>query len=149
MKKSPASPATFTPGQASEVRDRDMIGGIVPVIRPSLELKQSLDDLCKTITARRGKQARIDWNAEGYDELPATQRRMLQNAIVQLVRNSLVHGIEAPAERERLGKDPCGCVRVTIRKGARQQPICRSSAATTARAWMPMPSATAQSTKAS
>ena len=57
---------------------------------------------------------RIGWKIEGYDTLPARHHRLLQNAIFQLTRNSLVHGIESPEDREKAGKDPCGSIDITI-----------------------------------
>ena len=39
---------------------------------------------------------------------------VVQNALVQLVRNAVAHGIEVPAEREALGKPPAGRITVNV-----------------------------------
>lgn len=50
---------------------------------------------------------------------------LVRDAIVQLVRNSVAHGLEPPAERERAGKPPEGRVRVEIeRRGSRIRVLC-------------------------
>jgi transcriptional regulator with XRE-family HTH domain len=81
---------------------------------PSSELKRSVADLAQTVMARSGKKARIEWNLSEFDELPLNHRHILRDGVFQLVRNSLIHGIESPAERERNGKDPFGLVSVTM-----------------------------------
>jgi two-component system, chemotaxis family, sensor kinase CheA len=44
----------------------------------------------------------------------------VQNALVQLVRNAVAHGIEPPVDRERVGKSPVGLVTVGVaRRGSR------------------------------
>jgi two-component system chemotaxis sensor kinase CheA len=51
---------------------------------------------------------------------------LLRDALVQLVKNAVAHGIEPSAERARLGKDPSGTVAVTlVRRGTRIQVTCR------------------------
>jgi two-component system, chemotaxis family, sensor kinase CheA len=49
----------------------------------------------------------------------------LRDPMIHLIRNAVAHGIESPAERERLGKAPLGCVRLTTsRHGDRIRIIC-------------------------
>jgi two-component system chemotaxis sensor kinase CheA len=51
---------------------------------------------------------------------------LLRDALVQLVKNAVAHGIEPSAERVRLGKDPAGTITVTlVRRGPRIQVSCR------------------------
>lgn len=86
-------------------------------VQPSAELVRSVEDLARTVAARCGKQVRIDWKLSGnFDVLPIRNRRLLQNALFQLVRNSIVHGIEPPDGRARAGKAPCGCISVKLSK---------------------------------
>lgn len=86
-----------------------------PVALPSQQLRATMDNLCATILPRLHKQARIEWVLEGFDTLAAPSQKALSNAAVQLVRNSLVHGLEMPAERTRLGKDPVGTIKLELR----------------------------------
>ena len=105
---------SFGSGDATKTQSREFISSIAPAANSVSELKQSVEDLCKTVATRRGKQVRIEWQLDAYDELPANHRRLLKNAIFQFVRNSIVHGIEFPEDRVRAGKDPCGCVNVAV-----------------------------------
>jgi HPt (histidine-containing phosphotransfer) domain-containing protein len=105
---------SFGAGEGRQVGDQDLTGGILAPVDPTTDLKQSVEDLVRTVAARRGKQARVEWQVDGFDGLPPGHRRMVQHAIFQLVRNSVVHGIELPDARVAAGKDPCGCIRVGI-----------------------------------
>lgn len=46
--------------------------------------------------------------------LPSPVEELLREAVPQLVRNAIAHGIESPAERLRLGKPADGLIRVEI-----------------------------------
>lgn len=80
------------------------------------ELQRSVEELAQTIQQRLGKKARIDWKIHDFDRLPEGHRRALHNAALQLVRNSLAHGIEMPEQRKAAGKDPCGCLTIELRR---------------------------------
>lgn len=81
---------------------------------PSTELMQAAEELCRTVADRSGKKARIEWQINGFDNLPATHHRVLRDATLQLVRNAVIHGIESPAVREGTGKNPCGRINIRI-----------------------------------
>ena len=49
-----------------------------------------------------------------FDELPTEHRRALRDAILQLVRNAVIHGIEPPSDRQSVAKDACGCITIKI-----------------------------------
>lgn len=122
---------SFGGGESTEGSDREGIG-IAPLLKPSVELKKTVEDLSKTIMSRRGKQVRLEWKVETYDDLPTKHRKVLQNAIFQLVRNSIVHGVELPEERQRVGKEPCGVISVTLMRipGEKKvQLVCRDDGA--------------------
>jgi signal transduction histidine kinase len=76
-------------------------------------LAQSLAQLVDRVAADRGKQARLE--ATGLGGVPGDYRRAVKDIAVQVVRNAVVHGIEAPDLRERCGKAPAGLVRVEFR----------------------------------
>jgi HPt (histidine-containing phosphotransfer) domain-containing protein len=67
-------------------------------------LVSSLNDLIFTIAVRNGKDVRLD--ATGFDtaKLEERRRRVVMDVLSQLVRNSVTHGIEAPADRLGRGK---------------------------------------------
>jgi two-component system chemotaxis sensor kinase CheA len=86
-------------------------------VQPSAELVRTVEDLCRTVAARTGKQVRMEWKLSGnFDGLPLRHRRLLQNALFQLVRNSIVHGIETPDGRAHAGKAPCGVISIKLTK---------------------------------
>ena len=56
-----------------------------------------------------GKEVRLEM--EGQDtELDRTIIEAIKDPLTHLVRNSIDHGIEAPAVRRDKGKEPCGCL---------------------------------------
>ena len=63
----------------------------------------------RDLAVRHDKIARLE--IEGEDaELDTTVIEQLRDPLAHMVRNAIAHGIESPAEREALGKDPCGCI---------------------------------------
>jgi two-component system chemotaxis sensor kinase CheA len=73
----------------------------------------TLAQLVDRVAQDRGKQARLD--ATGLASVPADYRRAVKDIAVQIVRNAVVHGIEAPDFRERAGKPAAGVVKVEFR----------------------------------
>jgi two-component system, chemotaxis family, sensor kinase CheA len=82
-------------------------------VRGASQLQQTLTQLVAHLAAGRGKQALLD--AEGLEQVPSVYRRALKDITVQIVRNALVHGIEAPEVRSQAGKPAAGTVRVEFR----------------------------------
>lgn len=78
-------------------------------------LTDALNRVAEQTAAKLGKSARVELT-EGFDSLPETMRRALREILPQLVRNAVVHGIESPDERARLGKAPTGTVRVHLQR---------------------------------
>ncbi len=70
---------------------------------PKKDLPAALEGFVVALADELGKPARFLWRANGL-ELPRAQAPAVRDALVQFVRNSLVHGIEAPEERQRRGK---------------------------------------------
>jgi chemotaxis protein histidine kinase CheA len=68
------------------------------------DLVAGLRHLAGALAAKLGKEVRID--ADGFDTrgLPADRRVVVKDVAIQLVRNSLAHGIELPEVREAAGK---------------------------------------------
>jgi HPt (histidine-containing phosphotransfer) domain-containing protein/PAS domain-containing protein len=67
-------------------------------------LVASVTELAQTLSKKYGKPVKID--ADGFDsrKLPAQQRLVVKDVLIQLTRNSLVHGIESRDERRAVGK---------------------------------------------
>lgn len=66
--------------------------------------QQGIEALCQRVSRRQGKNVVINWDQFDGAKIPAQQYDVLKSIVVQLVRNSIVHGIEGDAEREALGK---------------------------------------------
>ncbi len=68
------------------------------------DLVAGLRHLAGALAAKLGKEVRLD--ADGFDTrgLPADRRVVVKDVAIQLVRNSLAHGIELPDVREAAGK---------------------------------------------
>jgi two-component system chemotaxis sensor kinase CheA len=69
----------------------------------------------------------IDFEASGGERrLEANVLFALRDALLHVVRNAVAHGIEAEAERRRLGKPPAGRVTLEVqRRGNRIAFVCR------------------------
>jgi two-component system chemotaxis sensor kinase CheA len=65
----------------------------------------------------RNEKKEIQFSAHGGDiQLDAHVLAMVKDALVQLVRNSVAHGIEAPAGRQQLGKAREGTISLSVRR---------------------------------
>ncbi|MDO9401511.1 MAG: type IV pili methyl-accepting chemotaxis transducer N-terminal domain-containing protein [Polaromonas sp.] len=73
----------------------------------------NLRSLSERVALSLGKQVRLTAYVDEM-ALPAEVERVLREALPQLVRNAIVHGIELPSERERLSKPPVGELRLDI-----------------------------------
>lgn len=60
------------------------------------------------------KPVRFESRAPALDQLPPEVASLFGEVLPQLVRNAVVHGIETPDERARLGKPASGLIRVEL-----------------------------------
>jgi two-component system chemotaxis sensor kinase CheA len=77
--------------------------------------------LVQSLISASGKAARdlgkkVEMAVDAVDPLAIQEspRRVLKEVLMQLVRNSVYHGIETPEERTALGKDPTGKIHLLI-----------------------------------
>jgi signal transduction histidine kinase/HAMP domain-containing protein len=70
------------------------------------------DDLAE----KSGKKVVVAFHAPGNLAIPFKYKSALRNVMAQLVRNSVVHGIETPAERQVAGKPEEGHIVVAARQ---------------------------------
>lgn len=74
---------------------------------------ENLRSLSERVAQSLGKRVRL--TAQFADtSLPGGVTQVLREALPQLVRNAVVHGIEAPDERESQGKSPVGELKLEI-----------------------------------
>lgn len=75
----------------------------------------NLRSLSERVAESLGKQVQLSAYLDDL-ALPAGVERVLREALPQLVRNAVVHGIELPADREKLSKSPVGQLRLDIER---------------------------------
>jgi len=80
-------------------------------------LLAQIEQLAQRVAGDLDKQVRVEVRAPRFGLLPAPLARLLREALPQLVRNAIVHGIEAPAEREQAGKPAAGLLRLEVQIG--------------------------------
>jgi two-component system chemotaxis sensor kinase CheA len=64
----------------------------------------------------------VDWDVQGEDT--RIDRRVLEeikDPLIHIVRNSISHGIEAPGERERLGKPRAGSISLVVEQADKEK----------------------------
>jgi two-component system, chemotaxis family, sensor kinase CheA len=82
-------------------------------------LFSALPRMVRDLSAELGKQVRLD--VDGGDvELDREMIEMIRDPLTHIVRNSIDHGIEPSAHREKAGKDPIGSLRVCARQAGNQ-----------------------------
>jgi two-component system, chemotaxis family, sensor kinase CheA len=81
-------------------------------------IKVMVESLAKTtsrVAEDLGKQIKFissDIDPEAIDKGP---RRVMKEILMQLIRNSALHGIEMPDERKAKGKNPIGVIKLSIK----------------------------------
>ncbi len=78
------------------------------------DLGTQIAALVRRITVDTGKQARVQHDTAALARLPTRLQDALTRIAVQLARNAMTHGIEAPEQRLRAGKPEEGTVGVRL-----------------------------------
>lgn len=76
-------------------------------------LERSAHELARDL----GKRLRVEWQG-GELRLPRHVAEELVDLLVHLLRNAIDHGLEGPEEREAVGKDPVGLLRILAEREA-------------------------------
>jgi chemotaxis protein histidine kinase CheA len=78
------------------------------------EGNRSLEVLLRSLAADVGRAhgRSLQLHLDGLATVPASHERRVKDIAVQMVRNAIVHGLEAPEQRAAHGKVPEGSVRV-------------------------------------
>ncbi len=80
-------------------------------MQPCKRLFQQLPRVVRDVSRQLGKEVRLEIVGEDV-EIDKTVVDALSGPLIHLVRNSLDHGIEAPADREQAGKSKVATLRV-------------------------------------
>lgn len=78
------------------------------------DLVAAVHRVARAAAADAGREVRLDVRLDP-SEVPAAYRDLARAVLTQLVRNAVVHGIEAPAARRTAGKPPHGTVAIALR----------------------------------
>ena len=81
---------------------------------PSLD-HSMINRLASRIAEDQGKEVSVFVDDKLFSSIALEHRKMVQDAVLQLVRNAVVHGIEIPAVRVSGGKAATGAVTITLR----------------------------------
>lgn len=80
---------------------------------PGDEMLDAIVELAKSIAAVSGKVVDVELVNFDTGVLDQERRRALRDMLIQLVRNSVVHGVELPVDRELLGKPARATITIT------------------------------------
>ena len=72
------------------------------------------NDFAKEIAARQGKQVQLKSNTLTQTDIPAHLAKPIKEISIQLLRNAVVHGIEAPSVRHSAGKTEVGTIDLEV-----------------------------------
>lgn len=88
----------------------------------SIDLDNNADDqlsfykeFAKDIAARQGKQVQLKSDTLTQADIPDHLVKPIKEISIQLLRNAVVHGIEAPSVRHSTGKDAVGTIDVEVK----------------------------------
>jgi two-component system chemotaxis sensor kinase CheA len=99
----------------AELRDNAMSMRMMPIGSTFGKFKRLVRDLAKDL----GKE--IEMTTDGAEtELDKTVIEKLSDPLVHLIRNSIDHGIEKPADREAQGKPRSGMIRLSAKHSGAQ-----------------------------
>ena len=90
-----------------ELQERVMNVRMVPIQHVFARLPRLVRDVAQAA----GRRVELETSGE-TTELDKSVNERIVDALTHLVRNAVDHGIEAPEERQRAGKDPVGRVKV-------------------------------------
>ncbi|MDR2630944.1 MAG: hypothetical protein LBC60_08490 [Spirochaetaceae bacterium] len=78
-------------------------------------LVETLTKACEKAAAALNKKAQFVVEDLDGIVLEHGPRRVIKEVLTQLVRNAVYHGLESPEERDALGKNPQGLIRLSIK----------------------------------
>ena len=71
------------------------------------------EKLAQRISQDKGKKVILDYHGFNPNLIPADKQTPIRDIVLQLLRNSVVHGIEAPGERKLANKEETGHITLT------------------------------------
>lgn len=77
-------------------------------------------DFAKDIAARQGKQVQLNSHTLTQVNIPEHLAKPIKEIGIQLLRNAVVHGIEAPSVRHSLGKETAGNIDLEVQDNGQE-----------------------------
>ncbi|MDE0491242.1 ATP-binding protein [Psychrobacter sp. A3] len=77
-------------------------------------------DFAKDIAARQGKQVQLNSHTLTQVNIPEHLAKPLKEIGIQLLRNAVVHGVEAPSVRHSLGKETAGNIDLEVQDNGQE-----------------------------
>jgi HPt (histidine-containing phosphotransfer) domain-containing protein len=84
-----------------------------PAVESSTSLEEGLQNLCKTLSRQTEKSAQMDLRGFHSGEIPQHRHEIIQQTLIQFIRNSFSHGIESAEDRIAKQKDPVASISIT------------------------------------
>lgn len=106
--------AAYARPDAAEVAAEPVPGGSPAEDQVLFDTVRRIQRLALGVAADLGKKLRVETSVPHLPGLPAAVHKVLREGLPQLVRNAVVHGIEAADERLRLGKSEEGTLRIEL-----------------------------------
>ena len=78
-------------------------------------IPQALEEMVRRISAQYGKKVAMDFSAFEASVLPDHKASILRDILVQITRNAVVHGLEAPDVRRGVGKPETGTISLSLK----------------------------------
>ena len=72
-----------------------------------------LGKLVERLAKEHNKRVKLIMDNYKGDDIPVEKRSLITDVLVQLIRNSLAHGIETKSERKKAGKDEAGKIEIS------------------------------------
>lgn len=114
----PAAPAKpeAKPEPTPEAKPEPVPVPVVAAKPASTAMVNMIDQLATNLGTKQGKDLAFQAADFNEDILPEQVRRPIRDVIVQLVRNSVTHGLEGPDERAAARKSPQGQIQMSVQK---------------------------------
>lgn len=77
-------------------------------------LQAALESLAEKVSQSHRRQVRLDFSQFNESLIPSESMPVVKNVLIQLIRNAIVHGLEKPEKRQKLGKNPVGRIAVIV-----------------------------------
>lgn len=138
----PATTSTTTLSDAVAQQSRPLAESTAPKSQPtslsigniSLDGGQDIDlsddagedqlsfyrDFAKDIAARQGKQVQLNSHTLTQVNIPEHLAKPIKEIGIQLLRNAVVHGVEAPSVRHSLGKETAGKIDLEVQDNGQE-----------------------------